>query len=216
MKHTVITGHYGSGKSNMAINLALRHYEKAKKNFLIDADIVNPYFRSADSRTLLEKNGIELLAPLYANTNLDIPALPADIQKVFAADCKAVWDIGGDDSGAVVLGRYADAIKRDGYEMLYVLNFYRPLTDNTDDMTRLMYDIEQCSGLKCSGLINNSNIGAETSAEDILKTFSEAKAVSEKTGLPVVFTTVISSIDTSRFPENINILPVTIDTKRYF
>ena len=216
MKHIIITGHYGSGKSNISINLALEYAKKEKKVFLIDCDIVNPYFRSADSKSLLEENGVELLAPLYANTNLDIPALPADIQKVFATDCVAVWDIGGDDSGAVVLGRYADAIKKDGYEMYYVLNFYRPLTESSEEMTELMFEIEKSSRLKCTAIINNSNLGAETDKKTVVDTFEEAKSVAEKTGLPLKFTSVLTCL-ADEFPDSeTEIFPINIDTRKYF
>ncbi|MBQ7015303.1 MAG: hypothetical protein IJN12_04190 [Clostridia bacterium] len=216
MKHIIITGHYGSGKSNISINLALEYAKKEKKVFLIDCDIVNPYFRSADSKSLLEENGVELLAPLYANTNLDIPALPADIQKVFATDCVAVWDIGGDDSGAVVLGRYADAIKKDGYEMYYVLNFYRPLTENSEEMTELMFEIEKSSRLKCTAIINNSNLGAETDKKTVVDTFEEARSVAEKTGLPLKFTSVLTRLADEFSDSDAEIFPINIDTRKYF
>ena len=216
MKHIIITGHYGSGKSNIAVNLALDYAKKEKKVFLIDCDIVNPYFRSADSKELLEANGVGLIAPLYANTNLDIPALPPDIQKVFAMDCVAVWDIGGDDSGAIVLGRYADSIKKDGYEMYYVLNFYRPLTENAEEMTDLMREIEVSSKLKCTAIINNSNLGAETDVKTISDTFNESAAVCEKTGLPLKFTSVISSLAPNFSDSEMPIFSINIDTKKYF
>ncbi len=216
MKHIIITGHYGSGKSNISINLAIEYAKKEKKVFLIDCDIVNPYFRSADSKALLEENGVELIAPLYANTNLDIPALPADIQKVFAADCVAVWDIGGDDSGAIVLGRYADSITKDGYEMYYVLNFYRPLTENSEEMTELMHEIEKSSRLKCTAIVNNSNLGPETDKKVVTDSFAEADSVAEKTGLPLKFTSVLSSLAGEFFDCKTEIFPINIDTRKYF
>ena len=216
MKHIIVTGHYGSGKSNISVNLAIEYAKKYKKVYLIDCDIVNPYFRSADSKELLEANGVALIAPLYANTNLDIPALPADIQRVFATDCIAIWDIGGDDSGAIVLGRYADSIMKDGYEMYYVLNFYRPLTENSDEMTSLMYEIERSSHLKCTALINNSNLGIETSVSDISATFAEAASVSEKTGLPLKYVCVKESLADGIDLEEVSVFPIIIDTKKYF
>ncbi|MBE6891793.1 MAG: cobalamin biosynthesis protein CobQ [Ruminococcaceae bacterium] len=216
MKHIIITGHYGSGKSNIAINLALEYAKKYKKVFLIDCDIVNPYFRSADSKELLEANGVGLIAPLYANTNLDIPALPPDIQKVFAMDCVAIWDIGGDDAGAIVLGRYADSIKKDGYEMYYVLNFYRPLTETAEEMTDLMFEIESSSKLKCTAIINNSNLGVDTDSKTVSDTFDEADIVSEKTGLPIKFTSVLTSLCSEFSDSRTDIFPINIDTRKYF
>ncbi len=216
MKHIIITGHYGSGKSNIAINLALEYAKKDKKVFLIDCDIVNPYFRSADSKELLEANGVGLIAPLYANTNLDIPALPPDIQKVFAMDCIAIWDIGGDDAGAIVLGRYADSIKKDGYEMYYVLNFYRPLTETAEEMTDLMLEIEVSSKLKCTAIINNSNLGVDTDSKTVSDTFAEADIVAEKTGLPIKFTSVLTSLCSEFSDSRTDIFPINIDTRKYF
>lgn len=190
MKHTVITGHYGSGKTNIAVNLALEEAKKTdKKVFLIDADIVNPYFRSADNEDILTEAGIELIAPMSANTNLDIPAMPATVMKVFNTDCKVFWDVGGDDAGAVVLGRYAEDIIKQGYEMLYIVNFYRPMTSNEDEMVSLLYDIEAASHLKATALVNNSNLGDETVKNTIIETEEKMKRLSESTNLPVEFTT---------------------------
>ncbi len=189
MKHTVITGHYGSGKTNIAVNLALEEAKKTdKKVFLIDADIVNPYFRSADNEDILTEAGIELIAPMSANTNLDIPAMPATVMKVFNTDCKVFWDVGGDDAGAVVLGRYAKDIIKQGYEMLYIVNFYRPMTSNEDEMVSLLYDIEAASHLKATALVNNSNIGDETVKNTILETEEKMQRLSELTALPIKFT----------------------------
>lgn len=189
MKHTVITGHYGSGKTNIAVNLALEEAKKTdKKVFLIDADIVNPYFRSADNEDILTEAGIELIAPMSANTNLDIPAMPATVMKVFNTDCKVFWDVGGDDAGAVVLGRYAEDIIKQGYEMLYIVNFYRPMTSNEDEMISLLYDIEAASHLKATALVNNSNLGDETVKNTILETEEKMKRLSELTALPIKFT----------------------------
>ncbi|MBQ1862354.1 MAG: hypothetical protein II149_02455 [Clostridia bacterium] len=189
MKHTVITGHYGSGKTNIAVNLALEEAKKTdKKVFLIDADIVNPYFRSADNEDILTEAGIELIAPMSANTNLDIPAMPATVMKVFNTDCKVFWDVGGDDAGAVVLGRYAEDIIKQGYEMLYIVNFYRPMTSNEDEMVSLLYDIEAASHLKATALVNNSNLGDETVKNTILETEEKMKRLSELTALPIKFT----------------------------
>lgn len=191
MKHTVITGHYGSGKTNIAVNLALEAAKKTdKKVYLIDADIVNPYFRSADNENLLSEAGIELIAPMSANTNLDIPAMPATVMKVFNTDCAVIWDIGGDDSGAVVLGRYSEDISKQGYEMLYTVNFYRPMTTTENDMTSLLYDIETASHLKATAIVNNSNLGEETDRATVEATLKKAEKLSEMTGLPLKFTSV--------------------------
>ncbi len=213
MKHIIITGHYGSGKSNIAVNMALS-LKSEKPVYLIDADIVNPYFRSADNKDILEKNGIRLIAPLYANTNLDIPALPAEIQQVFKKDCVAVWDIGGDDAGAIVLGRYAADIAEQGYEMFYVLNFYRPLTEDLNETTSLLYDIERASTLRMTALINNSNLGTGTKPDDVYASIQKAKEFAEKCGLPVKMTTVSSELRNSMAPNGVRFIDIL--TKKYW
>ena len=194
MKHIIITGHYGSGKSNIAITLALEYAKKDKKVFLIDCDIVNPYFRSADSKELLENNGVELIAPMYANTNLDIPALPADIQKVFAADCYAVWDIGGDDSGAVALGQFAEKMSARDYEMILVINRHRLLTSSPEEVVAFVQEMEAASRMHFTGIANNSNLGPQTTCESFAGSVAYAQKVSELTGLPILMHSLRSDL----------------------
>lgn len=188
MKHTVITGHYGSGKTNIAVNLALLAARNSqKKVFLIDADIVNPYFRSADNEEILKQAGVELIAPMSANTNLDIPAMPATISRVFNTDCEVIWDIGGDDAGAIVLGRYAEDIKKQGYEMIYVVNFYRPMTESEEDMTDLLCEIEKAAKLKATAIADNSNLGPDTEKETVTAVDEKLDSLAKKAGLPVKY-----------------------------
>ena len=187
---TLIAGHYGSGKTNIAVNMAF----DLKKNFdnvaIADLDIVNPYFRTKDSIDELNKSGIRLICSDYANTNVDIPALPQDMYSVIDdKSLMAVVDIGGDDRGAYALGRYAEGIVSEGnFDMLFVINCFRPLTKTAEDVIEVMHEIETAGGIKFTGIINNSNLGEETTAEDVLGSVDYAKQVSEKTGLPVVMT----------------------------
>ena len=129
-KVTVITGHYGSGKTNFAVNLAIDLRRAGKKVVLVDLDIVNPYFRSADFKNKLEGMGIQMVCPIYANTNLDLPSLGPEVYSVFASkdDRYVILDVGGDDAGAAALGRYAQMIKEHPWKMIYVINRYRYLT----------------------------------------------------------------------------------------
>ena len=115
---TIVTGHYGSGKTNFAVNLAVDLCRKGKSVVLVDLDIVNPYFRSADFKEQLTEMGIEMICPVYANTNLDIPALGADIYSVFNKDDGRyiIFDVGGDDAGAAALGRYSHLIQQEEFE----------------------------------------------------------------------------------------------------
>ena len=209
MKHTLFVGHYGTGKTTVAVNTALDIRKKTDKPvYLIDCDIVNPYFRSADSEDLLLKNGIILIKPFFANTNLDIPALPATIQNVFPNDCYAVWDVGGDDAGAIALGRYSQKISEQGYDMLAVVNFYRPLTTTADDTFEFLEQIQTASRLKLTGLVNNSNLGTETTDNDVIQTFKQASELSEKLKIPVKATTSLFNIN--------NCIKIENHTKKYF
>lgn len=189
---TIISGHYGSGKTNIAVNIAKEIVETKSNVALADLDIVNPYFRSKDSERELEEKGIRLICSLYANSNVDIPALPQEIYAI--TDDKsltAVLDIGGDDRGALVLGRLSDAIKQENdYEMLMVVNRFRPETKDADSAIEIMREIEAASKIKFTGIINNSNLGEETDEDLILSSLSYAEEIAEKTGVPVVMTTV--------------------------
>ena len=193
---TLILGHYGSGKTNIAVNLAVEYKKHREKVAIADLDIVNPYFRTKDSLDLLNEKGIRLIVSEYANTNLDIPALPQDMYAV--TDDKSltcILDIGGDDRGALVLGRLRPEIVRENnYEMLLVINMYRPLTKEIDDAIEVMREIEGAAGIPFTGIINNSNLGRETTAADVLASIPYAEAIARKSGLPIVMTTVEESI----------------------
>lgn len=193
---TLILGHYGSGKTNIAVNLAVAYRREREKVAIADLDIVNPYFRTKDSMDLLNEKGIRLIVSEYANTNLDIPALPQDMYAV--TDDKSltcVLDIGGDDRGALVLGRLRPAIVAENdYEMLLVINRYRPLTATARDTLEVMREIEAAANMRCTGIINNSNLGRETTAADVLASLPYAEEVAKLTGLPVVMTTVEENV----------------------
>jgi len=186
----IICGHYGSGKTNIAVNLAIRMRQQYpdKKVYAADLDIVNPYFRTADAAELLRKNGIEPLIPEFANTNVDIPSLPPKLYQLLEGkneDEIAIIDVGGDD-GSVALGMYSKLIKARPYEMLYVINYYRPLTEDPADCYGCMLEIEASSGLKCTGIVNNSNLGAETTEEIIVDSVEYAKKCAEACSLPLL------------------------------
>ena len=189
---TLFAGHYGSGKTNIAVNYALylkEHYEKVD---VADLDIVNPYFRTKDSEAFLESKGIHLISSEYANSNVDVPALPAEAYAIIDDESvHAVIDVGGDDRGALALGRYAPAIlKQNDYEMLLVINKFRPLTPDCASTVGVMREIETAAGMKFTGIINNSNLGDETTAEDILGSINYAAEIAKASGLPIKMTTV--------------------------
>ena len=157
---TILCGHYGTGKTNCAVNMAMDLKRQCPKVAVADLDIVNPYFRTKDSEGEFEKAGIELICSRYANTNLDIPALPENLYRITEdRDTKMILDIGGDDSGAIVLGRLASAIlEENDYEMLTVINKYRPLTPDVESTVEVLREIEAASRIPFTGIVNNSNL----------------------------------------------------------
>ncbi len=194
-KAIIITGHYGSGKTNIAVNLAADYADRGEKVCVIDLDIVNPYFRTADFGTLFEDKGIYLVAPQYANTNLDIPSLGFDMAALLRGYDRVVVDVGGDDAGAIALGQYATILKNFGYEMLYVVNKYRYLTSTAEETVELLRDIELVSSLKATGVVNSSNLGLTTTAQDILGSVEYAEECAKAAELPLVFTAAMKELD---------------------
>ncbi|MDR0992785.1 MAG: cobalamin biosynthesis protein CobQ [Ruminococcus sp.] len=180
----IITGHYGAGKTNFATNLALKLSE-SEKTAVCDLDVVNPYFRTADFKTLFEEHGIELLASIYANTNVDTPAISFDLSRVVADGVTLVVDVGGDDEGAKALGRYKDVFQN--YEMLYVVNFRRYLTLTAEEAYNVMKEIEAASGFSHTGIVNNTNLGEENTEAIFTASKSEADRLSSISGLPVKY-----------------------------
>ncbi len=189
---TIFAGHYGSGKTNIAVNYALSLREKYDRVDIADLDIVNPYFRSKDSEKHLEKKGIHLISSEYANSNVDVPAIPAEAYSIIDdTSIHAVIDVGGDDRGALALGRYTPAIiEQNDYEMLLVINKYRPLTRDCISTIEVMREIEAACRMKFTGIVNNSNLGDETAAEDVLASVTYAEEISKASGLPIKMTTV--------------------------
>ena len=212
---TLLCGHYGSGKTNVAVNLAFYLKEQYNNVVVADLDIVNPYFRTKDSIDDFKARGIELICSQYANTNVDIPALPANMYRLTAdKDITAVIDVGGDDRGAYALGRLVPEIKAENnFDMLMVINGYRPLTPDAQSTIEVMREIETACGLKFTGLVNNSNIGEETTAEDIIKSIGYANEVSRASGLPIVMTSIKAELYDELKNKIDNLLPMTLQAK---
>lgn len=182
-------GHYGTGKTNIALNFALM----LEKNVIVyDLDIVNPYFRTLDGLDILNKHGIMLVASDYANSNVDVPAMnPEAYRMIREKDKFAVVDIGGDDRGAYALGRFRDEIlKENNYDMFLIINKYRYETRTVEDTLEIMREIEEVAGIKFTAIINNSNLGKETTAQVILDSVDYANEVAKRTGLEVRYTSV--------------------------
>ena len=170
-RYVVLTGNYGSGKTEIALNLAMG-FSAGMRTTLVDLDIVNPYFRSAEKAEELEKAGVRVLMPTYAMTTVDIPALPAEIQSVFEVPSdRVVFDVGGDDTGAAALGRYYPAFlaHRDETTMALVINAMRPLTQSVEDITDIAERIRNRGRLAIDMIINNTNLAGRTTPEMVEK-----------------------------------------------
>ena len=212
---TILCGHYGTGKTNCAVNMAMDLKRQCPKVAVADLDIVNPYFRTKDSEGEFEKAGIELICSRYANTNLDIPALPENLYRITEdRDTKMILDIGGDDSGAIVLGRLASAIlEENDYEMLTVINKYRPLTPDVESTVEVLREIEAASRIPFTGIVNNSNLGEETVPEDVAASLKYAEDVASAMGIPVVMTTVKADLYEELAGKIPNLFPLLLQRK---
>ena len=189
-QYLVLTGNYGSGKTELALNLAMQYAGKFQTT-LVDLDIVNPYFRSGEKAEEMEKAGIRMLMPTFAMTTVDIPALPAEIQSVFEVPSdKVIFDVGGDDTGAAALGRYYPSFsaRRDQIAVMLVVNCMRPLTQNTEDIIDLALRIENRGRLKIDAIINNTNLADQTEPEMVEAGEKTVLECAERLGVKQVFT----------------------------
>ena len=220
-KNIIVCGHFGSGKTNVSVSFAKLLAQEEKKVTLLDFDIVNPYFRAADAVSELNALSIDTIVPMFANTNVDIPTLDADVNRVFMTNninSLAIFDVGG-DNGATALGRFNREFTTLGYSMIYVTNMYRPLTENIDLCLENIAEIEYYSRLKFTHIVNNSNLGIETKAETVTASFAYAAQLSEKSALPLLCTTVVKSDFSQeligKYPEN-KIVEIQNSTKNLF
>ena len=212
---TLFAGHYGSGKTNIAVNYAIYLAKMGRKVCIADLDIVNPYFRTKDSAEELEAAGIDLVSPRYANSNVDLPALPPESYRpVQDKSVFGVLDIGGDDRGAYALGRFADFIKQENdYRMAFVVNCYRPLTSTVEDTVVIMREIEAASGILFTDIVNNSNLGGETDAKTVLDSLEFVDSLCKATGLPLWMHTAEESL--AEELSGLNAFPMKLQ-KKYF
>ena len=210
---TLFAGHYGSGKTNIAINYALKLAKEGNKVCIADLDIVNPYFRTKDSERQLEAAGIRLVSPQYANSNVDLPALPAESYRLVQdRSTLGIMDIGGDDRGAYALGRYKEAIKAENdYRMAFVVNCYRPLTTTVEDTVTIMKEIESAAGLEFTCIVNNSNLGKETTAQTVSDSLDFVERLSQMTGLPIWMHTAEKSV--AKELSGLTVLPMVLQKK---
>lgn len=193
---TLFSGHYGSGKTNVAVNYALKLKKSGLNTAICDLDTVNPYFRTKDSEKELINAGVRVIALPFANSSVDLPSLPSDVYSLVQQQREyAVFDIGGDDQGAYALGRFTPYIlEENNFEHLFVVNYYRPLTPDAQSASEHMKEIEAASGIPFTGIVNNSNLGEETTAKIVSDTFKKADELSKLCGLPIFMTSARSDI----------------------
>ena len=214
---TLFAGHYGSGKTNIAVNYALYLAKTGTPVCIADLDIVNPYFRTKDSAKELEAAGVTLVSPQFANSNVDLPALPAEAYRLVQdKNTYGIMDIGGDDRGAYALGRYVPAIiEENNYRMAFVANCYRPLTRTPEEAMEVMREIEAACGLKFTCIINNSNLGTESTADTLLDSIPYITALSELSGLPIFLHTATIEVAEGLEGKLSPVLPLNLQEK-YF
>ena len=192
---TVVCGHYGAGKTNLSINLALDAASEGQNVTLIDMDVVNPYFRSSDYADILTKKGVRVLGPNFANSNLDTPSLPAAISDAVLDGEKVIIDVGGDDAGATALGVYRKQLCQADPDVIYVINRYRSQTTTPEEAVDILREIENAAHIRATCLANNSHLKQLTNEDTILNSMPFAEKVSELTGLPLRFTTTPVGVD---------------------
>ena len=207
---TIFMGHYGSGKTFVSVNYAINLKKHQNSVEIYDLDIVNPYFRTVDAKELLAKNGVNLTVSPFAQTNVDLPAMNAGSYKMIDdLSSFAVVDVGGDDRGALALGRFTDKIiEENNYDVLWVVNSFRPETRDIEGALEIKREIETVCGLKFTGIVNNTNLGLETTVEHIKNGYKFCQELSMVTNLPVKFSSVRQDLITKELNELGEILPV--------
>ena len=205
---SIVTGHYGTGKTEFAVNLALAMARDGERVMMADLDIVNPYFRSRERRKVLEEAGIRLISSSQACSDADVPALPAELLTILEdRSIRGVLDIGGDPVGARVLARFQPRIVMEDYQLIYVLNANRPEVRETENAIAYLRGIEATTGLTCTAIVNNTHLCGETTEEEIRKGAALAAEVSKETGIPVLchvaeekFVPALSDLPETVFP----------------
>lgn len=212
----IFAGHFGSGKTELALNFAVAAKKAGNEVTIIDLDIVNPYFRSKDAKKYLDKNGIRLIAGKYASTNLDMPIVPAEVLSVFRDNGGVViFDVGGDDDGAYALGRYLKFFMQFGYEMHFVVNTKRPMTSNTEEFLEIAERIENASRLKFTDIYNNTNLSHMTDENTLLSDYEIIERLSKAMGIPIAAQCGTKAA-LSKMPGHMNLFEIEIYLKMPF
>ena len=202
-KIIVFLGAYGSGKSEVAVNTALlmatRNHVPGTEIVLADLDIINPFYRSFDAASVLAESKVRVIASRFANTNVEVPAVPGEVSGVFdQPGIRAVLDIGGEDMGARIVSVLREKIAAVPHEILMVVNINRPFTSSTSQVVRMMRELEDAAGLPVTGFVNNANLLGRTEPADLTAAAEVLREVSAMTGIPVVFAAGVDDL----FPES--------------
>lgn len=212
---SIITGHYGTGKTEFAVNLALALADEGNQVMIADLDIVNPYFRSRERQSLLEGAGISLITSSQASSSADVPALPAELLTILEnRSLRGILDIGGDPVGARVLARFRPKIVQEDYQLIYVLNANRPEVRTTEAAITYLRNIEAVTGLQCTGIVNNTHLCGETTEEEIRKGAALAASVSSETGIPVLCHVAVEHLAPKLSDLTESVFPITIKMKK--
>lgn len=188
---TIFSGHFGSGKTELAINYALKLAKIKEKVAVVDLDIVNPYFRSREVKDILEAKGVRVISPMGSLHHADLPAISPEVLGVLKnQEYSIVLDVGGDDVGATALGRFKANLPEGSYEMFFVVNSYRPLTENIEGVKRILFEVEEASRLKTTALVSNGNLSYETDKDIVIDGYRVTQAVADVLGLPIAFVAV--------------------------
>jgi len=208
-----VTGHYGSGKTNLSLNLAIALKRQGRGVQLADLDVLNPYFGSGSFAALSEGEGIPIIASAYNRSTLDIPALTGRLDACLGGEDIVVIDAGGDSEGATALGRYAPRIAEGQHDLLFVVNFFRCLTNTARQAADYLREIETACRLKVSAIVNNSNLGKATTPQDVCASIEEAAKLCEITQKPLLFTSAREDIARQLKRPSSAIFPVNIYPK---
>lgn len=184
-KCIVIVGHYGSGKTEVAQSLAVSLRRSGEPVTIVDLDLVNPYYRTNDLREFLQREGIDVIAPVYAGTNMDLPVLPPEIYAAFEKKGTVIFDVGGDDDGATALGQFYEKFRQRDYEMLMVVNLRRPMTSDAEEIVSSAREIQAASRLDLSGLLNNTNLSYLSDGSELMESISQVERAAAHLQVPV-------------------------------
>lgn len=212
---SIVTGHYGTGKTEFSVNLALALAQEGQQVMIADLDIVNPYFRSRERKQILEAAGVQLISSAQSCHNADLPSLPAELLTILEnRELTGILDIGGDPVGARVLARFQPKIVQEDYQLIYVLNANRPEVRTVENAVMYLRKIEATTGLTCTGIVNNTHLCGETTEEEIRKGAALASAVSAETGIPVLCHVAVEHLAESLSDLSEPVFPITIKMKK--